>query len=138
MKPLRFIVTGWRHWSDTPAVWRSLAYTWRELSGEDLRQLVVVHGACPTGADAAAEQWAQAMKASGLPVSVERFHADWHRFGKAAGPMRNTTMVADGADVCLAFPGPARPDGQRSGTQDCMAKAEAAGIPVRTPAGVGS
>ncbi len=39
-------------------------------------------------------------------------------------------MIASGLDVLLAFP---REDGKRSGTSNCMARAEQAGIRVVTP-----
>jgi hypothetical protein len=53
--------------------------------------------------------------------------ADWDRFGKRAGPIRNAEMVAAGAMLCLAFhrflPG-------SKGTKDCARRALAAGIPT--------
>jgi hypothetical protein len=63
---------------------------------------VVVHGACPTGAD---EQASQAVRriAQKWDVREERHPADWNTFGKAAGPRRNAEMVKLGADLCLAF-----------------------------------
>jgi hypothetical protein len=45
----------------------------------------------------------------------------------AQGNYRNQHMVDLGARICLAFPLPSS-----RGTYDCMARAEAAGIPVKT------
>jgi hypothetical protein len=80
----------------------------------------VIHGACPTGADALADRWAvNAWKA------IEAFPADWTAHGRAAGPLRNARMIAEGRpDLVLAFKG-------GRGTADCVRKARAAGIPVR-------
>lgn len=55
----------------------------------------------------------------------QRFTADWAIHGKAAGPLRNVRMIAEGKpDLVLAFPG-------GRGTADMIRKAEAAGVPVR-------
>lgn len=61
---------------------------------------VVIHGAAK-GADSLAHRWAQ-----NRCVTVESYPADWRKNGKAAGPIRNVRMLAEGRpDVVLAFPG---------------------------------
>lgn len=115
---MRIIVTGSRHWSDRMAVWTALEEAVRDLPPED--DLTIVHGGCPTGADAIAAKWAPMYGAT-----AEAFRADWST-GRRAGPIRNQRMVEAGADVVLAFP---LPDGR--GTQDCMRRARLAGIPVK-------
>ena len=125
---MRVLVTGSRDWSDREAIASELA----AVVGASGTGVTLVHGACPTGADAIADEvWARA----GLPV--ERHPADWSR-GRKAGPERNAAMVALGADLCLAFIGDCtsprctRPDGHPShGATGCAALAEAAGIPTR-------
>lgn len=62
-----------------------------------------------------------------LGYPVETFPARWRQDGPAAGPIRNARMVASGATLGLAFPGPGS-----IGTWDCVRKMEAAGIPVQT------
>ncbi|MGW2371759.1 SLOG family protein [Kitasatospora sp. NPDC001683] len=109
-------MTGSRAWSDRAAVEHALGVAFGLF-----RPIVIVHGACPTGADAMAAAWAQR-----AGVEVEAWPADWARCGRAAGPLRNAAMVAAGARFCLAFVLP----GSR-GTLDCIRRAEAAGIPVR-------
>lgn len=82
----------------------------------------IVHGACPTGADAIADKLA---RERGWPV--ETYEADWRKLGRSAGPIRNARMVADGADLVIAFPSQT---GKSNGTRNCIRIARRAGIPV--------
>lgn len=59
----------------------------------------------------------------GVPVEVH--YANWHEYGRAAGPKRNQAMVDSGADFALAFPY----EGSR-GTRGCVSLARKAGIKV--------
>ncbi|MCX5209745.1 DUF2493 domain-containing protein [Kitasatospora sp. NBC_00240] len=115
---IRIIVTGSRNWTDRQAVWDALA---QAADGQDWDELVLVHGACPTGADHYASRWA-----SLVGITQETYPANWTAHGKAAGPIRNQAMVAAGADLVLAFP-----LGPSPGTRNCMAAARNAGIPVK-------
>lgn len=38
-------------------------------------------------------------------MKVEVHRADWERYGRAAGPIRNRGMARSGIDLCIAFPG---------------------------------
>ena len=114
----RILVTGSRAWSDRAAVEHALGTALRLF-----RPMVVVTGGCPTGADRMAEEWAHR-----AGVEVEVWPADWAAHGRAAGPLRNGRMVAAGARMALAF---LLPGGQSRGTEDCVRRAEAAGIPVQ-------
>lgn len=116
---MRVLVTGSRNWTDDVVLSCALFETLVEAGRPN--DAVLVHGACPTGADAMAEQW---WRRQGLPV--ERHPAEWTKHGRAAGPIRNQAMVDLGADVCLAF---IRNDSR--GATHCMTRAEVAGIPVR-------
>lgn len=91
---MRVLVTGSRDWLDTDAIDTAIQNAICNMWGPH----TVVHGACPTGADAQADYWA---RYRGL--TVERHPADWDIYGKAAGFRRNAEMVTAGADVCLAF-----------------------------------
>jgi hypothetical protein len=54
----------------------------------------------------------------------EVFHADWEKFGKAAGPMRNMEMLQKGKpDVVVAFEG-------GRGTANMVKLAKEAGVKV--------
>lgn len=75
-------------------------YLWSHLSAlHDLEAVdVVIEGEAP-GADTLARQWADSM---GIPV--EKYPAQWDKYGKAAGPIRNTQMLVEGKpDLVFAF-----------------------------------
>ncbi|MDR3084437.1 MAG: DUF2493 domain-containing protein, partial [Streptomyces sp.] len=140
VQPYRVLVTGSRDWDDKHAVWHTLASTILANAPADA-PVVVVHGACPGGADFHAAAWAQRARADGRrPVEEERHPAQRHRtqdFGPwpGAGPRRNAYMVGLGADCCLAFIGPCtsprcrRPDPHPShGASGCADLAENVGI----------
>jgi hypothetical protein len=59
---------------------------------------------------------------------LEQHPADWDRWGKRAGPLRNKHMIDAGADVVLAFPSIG---GLTNGTRGTISLAIDAGIPVR-------
>lgn len=99
----RVLVTGSRNWEDHTVIWDKLDFEARRAWASGL-SMVVVHGACPSGADYWAEQWVQTrVKAGGWPVSSEPYPAAWSTLGNRAGPTRNKYMVSKGADLVLAF-----------------------------------
>lgn len=128
---IRILVTGSRTWTDEDTVRGAFAQV---VSIHGPENVTIVHGACPRGADALADEIATGW--TGL--TVERHPADWDRHGKAAGFRRNAEMVDAGADICLAFIGPCSkrgcpdpgPHGSH-GASHTAALAERAGIPVR-------
>lgn len=119
METYRIIVTGSRDWVDRSVIAGALASVVEDAIYHE-REPVVVHGDCPTGADALVQAICDAAE-----IRTERHPADWNEHGKAAGPLRNQEMVDLGANVCLAFPH----HGSR-GTSDCIRRAEGADIPV--------
>jgi len=109
---MRVLVTGSRDWTDENTIHGVLYEEIMRNAGA-----ILVHGACPRGADAIADSlWLGA---------VERHPADWKTHGKAAGFRRNAEMVNLGADVCFAF----IRNGSKGATH-CADLAEKAGIPV--------
>jgi hypothetical protein len=137
--PYRLLVTGSRDWKDQDAIVGAIREVRREIGG---RPITVIHGDCPTGADAiAAYLVSRASPSFGL--GQEKHPAQNHPtedFGAwpACGPRRNAHMVSLGADLCVAFIGPCtkpncrRPQPHGShGATNCADLAEQAGIPVR-------
>lgn len=115
----KILVTGDREWDDIPRVIEVLqAYT---------PGTVLVHGAC-RGADVICAAVAEA-----LGFVVRAYPADWARYPRAAGPIRNQHMLdaehwTDGPiDVCLAFHNHIE---DSKGTADMVHRAGKAHIPV--------
>lgn len=125
MMAKRILVTGSRDWTDRAAIHAALWTAWADLGGNEA-SIALMHGACPTGADAIAEELWQTYAPT---QPIIRFHPDWSR-GRRAGPERNYRMVSHGADLCLAFP-----LGESRGTRGCLKMAERAGIEVRVYGG---
>lgn len=119
----RVLVTGSRGWDDIATIGAALE---QALIDAGSRPVLVVHGACPSGADRHADHYARWLRGKGCGVDVEQHPANWSINGKRAGFIRNQLMVNLGADVCLAF----IKDGSR-GASHTAALAEAAGIPTR-------
>ena len=114
----RLLITGSRDWEDITVINREL-YAWWESVGCD-RDAVLVHGGARGADKLAASIWAR----QGL--WVEEYVAEWERWGKRAGYIRNAEMVNDGADACLAF----IRNGSRGATM-CASLASAAEIPTK-------
>lgn len=72
----------------------------------------VVSGGAP-GIDTMAKTFAEDLH---IPMKV--FSAEWRKYGKAAGPKRNTFII-DYCDSCIAFP-----DKNSKGTFDSIRKAK--------------
>jgi hypothetical protein len=94
---LRILVTGSRDWWDVDTVRRAIFRELYEMKCPH-QWATLIHGDCPTGADRIADDYAKT-----FGMRVERFPADWARFGKSAGFKRNAAMVEQRPDVCLAF-----------------------------------
>jgi hypothetical protein len=116
-QPFRLLVTGSRTWHDIAAIERALAV----ILDRHPEGVLLVHGACPRGADAIAAAYA----ARTPGYQIEAHPADWHRYGRAAGYRRNAEMITLGADGCAAFIRDNSP-----GSTHAVQLARVAGIPV--------
>lgn len=76
--------------------------------------LQIVHGGCPTGADAIVDRWA---RRRGYEVIV--YEANWWGHG------RNARVALDGGDLCIGFL-----KGDSRGTIDMTERAKAQRIPT--------
>lgn len=110
----RVIIAGSRSLEDYELV---KAYADFKLSNvED--EIEIVSGAA-SGADALGERYA---KEKGF--RIKRFPAEWDKYGRRAGPMRNRLM-AEYADALLAYW-----DGESKGTANMIKEAQARGLKV--------
>lgn len=125
---MRVLVTGSRQMLDQARVYRELDDLFAMAMEDGDAEFIVVHGAAP-GADSLAGQWVFDRRHNG-PVhpQVEVHAAEWNRYGKLAGGIRNAKMVGLGATVVLAF---FQPGAQNVGTRNCVAQARLAGLDVK-------
>lgn len=86
---MRVLVTGSRTYSDKLCIANSLSI----LKVDD----VLIHGDC-SGADKLSGSIAE-----NLSVKVEKYPDNWSSHGKAAGPIRNSTMVNTLPDIVMVF-----------------------------------
>lgn len=111
---MRILVCGGRNYQDLKQVARA-------LDPYLTSSLVIIHGGAK-GADRLAGMWAEA---AGVPVEV--YNADWAKYGKAAGVLRNQQMLDESKpDTVIAFAG-------GRGTFDMIRRARSAGIKVIFP-----
>jgi hypothetical protein len=111
---MKILVCGGRDYDNRAYVFQVL-----EMIHEENPITCVVHGAA-TGADSLGQAWALSKEISEIP-----YPAEWDKFKRAAGPIRNAKMLRENEDIELvvAFPG-------GSGTGNMRIKAERAGIEV--------
>lgn len=124
---LRLLITGSRNHQWTAYDSQALLIAVRDIVDKTQKQPVLVHGGA-TGADTDAARVGQHL----FNLQTEVHRADWKKYGRAAGPIRNKQMVELGADLCLAFPDhPKNQGGQGSrGTWNCIDLAQQARIPI--------
>jgi hypothetical protein len=117
---MKVLVTGSREWANEEIIRRELSTL---PAGT-----IIVHGACPWGADKIADRVARE-----LGFKVREYEARWRSYSRGfAGHARNDRMIREEhrteepIDLCLAFP-----TFLCRGTLDCLWRAEKAGIPTK-------
>ena len=113
--PVRIIVCGGRDYANRAFVFKVLDHI---LLTRGISE--IIQGEAP-GADRWAREWA-----INRDVPLTRCRAEWEKYGKRAGPLRNRHMLTLKPDGVVAFPG-------GRGTQDMITAAQEAGVPVYTP-----
>ena len=91
---LRLLITGSRTWSDVECI----RTAFMQIKDNHGVEVVLVSGACPKGADRLCE-----VVAAELGWKVELHPADWNRYGKRAGFVRNSVMIDTEPDLVLGF-----------------------------------
>ena len=115
MSNYRVLVCGGRDFDDHELMFRVLNGILSDRWGEGL---TIIHGGA-RGADRLAGSWAEY---KGLDIEV--YPADWKRYGKQAGFIRNAQMLEEGEpDLVVAFEGGV-------GTAMMVKLAREAGVPV--------
>jgi hypothetical protein len=121
---MRVLVCGSRFYTDRDHMWSEL----NRLDAERGPFTVLIHGGA-AGADTLAMQWAHMTGLSGRDIAPLAFFAEWPKYGRAAGSIRNQRMIDEGKpDLGISFPG-----GQ--GTRDMVRKLLIARIEVIEIAG---
>lgn len=113
---MRLLICGDRHWEDKNLIKDAILVL-------PVLPEVIIEGEAP-GADRLAREVAR-----GLAIPILPFAANWKRYNKAAGPIRNKQMLIEGRPtVVWAFH-----DNfvQSRGTRDMVKRAGINGIPVR-------
>lgn len=111
---MRIIVCGGRDFHD-------LDFAWGALNALHYKRPIttLIHGAA-AGADSLGRSWAMTIS----NIEILGFPANWERYGRRAGPVRNRQMLREGLpDLVVAFPG-------GRGTRDMVLAAGEAGVRV--------
>jgi len=111
---VKILITGDRNYKNVWAIYDV-------LSKYD-RDSIIIHGGA-RGADTLADTVAKSLGFK----DVVCFPADWKKYGRGAGPVRNRQMLDENPNLVIAF----HDDIENSkGTKDCKEEAEKRGIEV--------
>lgn len=112
---MRVLVCGSRHFEDSRLLYDALD----EIKWQKGITTIISGGA--RGADTLAERYAENEN-----LEMEVYPANWEKFGKSAGPIRNGEMLIHGKpDLVVAFLAK-----NNRGTKNMIEQAEKAGVPV--------
>lgn len=131
---MRVLVTGDRHWRDQRRTIEVLDAIHAE------KPITLLIEGCAAGADQLAgdhrypqlsvdDPWGEPGWAWVRHIPPAHYPADWNRYGRAAGPIRNRQMLVEGQpDLVVAFHNSLATS---KGTRNMVEQARKAGVPVR-------
>jgi len=86
---MKILICGDRNWTSEISIRKKI---------EEYNPSLIIHG-CARGADRISGKIGKEMG-----IEVLEFPADWEKYGKAAGPLRNEKMLKEGnPDMVIAF-----------------------------------
>ena len=85
----RILICGSRDWTSHNTI--------KSVLSNYSKEIIVITGGC-RGADTIAENVAK-----NLGMTVQVFNADWKKYGRAAGPIRNQKRLEEKPDLVIAF-----------------------------------
>lgn len=120
---MKILITGSRDWQNEEIIFQAIK---DETDSARVREIaephfIIIHGDCPTGADRFAEAIAHAQG-----YEVQAYPADWEKYGRRAGMIRNKEMLDLEPDIVLGFPLK-----QSKGTIGCLNEAMRRQIPIK-------
>lgn len=115
----KLIVAGGRDFQDYDLLSKNLEKIRTVILSDNLADDLEIVSGCARGADSLGIRWAEENH-----VSLKLFPADWDKYGKRAGPLRNIQM-GDYADSLIAFW-----DGKSRGTKHMINYAREKGLGV--------
>lgn len=118
MSKFKVIIAGTRTFNDYKLLKEKVDYLLKEKKKN--HEIIIVSGGA-TGADSLGEKYALENN-----YNVIRMEAEWDKYGKAAGPIRNRNM-AEIADACIVFW-----DRKSKGALNMIHEADKKGIKVQT------
>lgn len=112
----RVIIAGTRDFDDYGLLCRHTDYM---LSDKRTKRRIVIVSGAARGADTLGEQYARERG-----YQIRRYPADWYKYGKKAGPLRNDLMARN-ADALIAYW-----DGRSPGTSNMIETARNYGLQI--------
>lgn len=112
---MKWVITGGRNIKDVQLVEGHLEDMYKKYGKPEM----LIHGDC-CGVDKISGSWAEKKG-----ISVEKHPADWKKYGKGAGPIRNREMAnrCSKEDICVSLW-----NGTSSGTKDMLSVCEKKGL----------
>lgn len=121
MKEFRVIIAGSRKYDDYETLRNKCNHILSQKMADTNIKIIVLSGGA-SGADALGERYAKEYN-----LQIERHPAEWDKYGRSAGPIRNAEMAAC-ADALIAFP---KEGESNRGTYNMISLAKTKGLLVR-------